>query len=395
MTESLKSLLEQQACAVAFKPPDLDAIARDNHRRILRRRFVTVVATVAAVGVVTGSTVVLSSLASRPPDVVAGPGPDAAVSWAGGSTIHRGADTIDVGHTVRAYVRTSVGFVTVDDADNVYSVTGQDAVSRIGKTVATGRDGTQQVRLVSDPRGTLAGWLDADGSDLVLRVHDQATGQTRGYDTAGAGFPGGADFYAIDDRTAYWRIATRGVFAVNVDTGDERQLADVAQGQGLKIWSVENGVLAFSRNQPLKGNATSFRVGRSTDDAREFTFGQNTEASDQILLSPTGAWVGYLLYEFNGPPVNDDVRAFTPQVRDTATGEPVTLNLPTSFVVPVVWVDDTTMQFLVFSVAPDNSSTRAFMYACTVPDGSCDVAAELPLSAVDGANLVLPNGVGQ
>lgn len=394
MTESLKSLMERQAASVAFKPPDLDAIARDNNRRVLRRRMVTLVAGVATVAVVASSAVVLSSLASRGPDVVAGPGPDA-VSWATGSTIHHGADTIDVGHPVRAYVRTSVGFITVDDADNVYSVTGQGGVTMIGKATATGRDGTQHVRLVSDPRGTLAGWLDADGSELVLRVHDQATGQTRGFGTAGAAFPGGADFFAIDGRTAYWGMATRGVFAVNVDTGDERQLADVDQGQGLKIWSVENGVLAFSRNQPPRGNVTAFRVGRSVDDAREFTFGEDTEASDQILLSPTGAWVGYLLYEFNGPPVQDDVRAFTPQVRDTATGEPVTLNLPTSFVVPVVWIDDTTMQFLVLSVAPDNNSARAFMYACTVPGGSCGVAAELPLSAVDGSNLVLPNGVGQ
>src|SRR5262245_44038597 len=113
MTESLKSLLEQQAASVAFKPPDLDAIARDNHRRVWRRRASTALAGVAVVAIVATTAVVLSTRADRPPDVVAVPRTTDGVSWAVGSTIHDGAEVIEVGHPVRAYVRTSLGFVTL------------------------------------------------------------------------------------------------------------------------------------------------------------------------------------------------------------------------------------------------------------------------------------------
>jgi hypothetical protein len=88
----------------------------------------------------------------------------------------------------------------------VYSITDQ-GVTQIGQAAPAPRDGREYVRLVSDARGTLAGWIAAEQSGLVLRVHDQATGQTRAYDTDGASLPAGAVFFAIDGRTAYWRIA--------------------------------------------------------------------------------------------------------------------------------------------------------------------------------------------
>jgi hypothetical protein len=385
MTESLKDLLVHQAASVAFKPPDLDAIARDN-RRNRRRRAATVIAAVAAVAVMAGTAVVLSGV-GRGPDVVADPRRTEGVSWAVGSRIYDGHDTVEVGHDVRAYVRTSLGFVTVDAADNVYSVTSR-GVARIGQAVATARDGTEQVRLVSDPHGTLAGWVGVDESGLVLQVHDQATGQTRTYDPAVMRPRYGRVFYAIDDRTAYWRPAARGVFAVDLDTGDERQLAGADQ-INFEIWGVEDGVLAFSRDHQPGGGVTSFNVGRSVDNAREFTITGDAEADDQLLLSPTGAWLTYLYVEFNGPPQRDDVRAFALHVRDTNSGELVTLDLPLpSFAIPVVWLDDTSLQLLVIGFSPR-------MYVCTVPDGSCDIAADVPRAALDDDTLILPNGVGQ
>jgi hypothetical protein len=283
--------------------------------------------------------------------------------------------------------RTSVGFVTLDGANNVYSVTGR-GVRRIGQAAPAVADGIEKTRLYSDPHGTLAGWLGGDGSGLVLQVHDQATGQTRSFGTAGASPPNGILFFAIDDRTVYRRFGTEdGVFAVDFDTGAERQLAGGVQARNLVIWSVENGVLAFSSDYPSRGNVTSLRVGRSIDDAREFTFGTNAEADNKLRLSPTGAWVSYLLYQFDGPPIQDKVLAFTGQVRDTRTGELVGLKLPNAgFALPVVWLDDTTVQILAFG------EKQGYLYACSVPDGSCSVGATLPASALDGSNLVLPNG---
>jgi hypothetical protein len=393
MTESLKSLLEQQATSVSFKPPDLAAIGRDHGRRVRRRRAVTVVAGTAAIAAVATAAAVLWAGPDRQPEVIAGPGQAVAVSWAIGSTIHDGDDTIEVGHDVRAYVRTSVGFVTVDRASNVYSVTSR-GVTRIGQTIAVPADGTGYQRLVSDPHGTLAGWMGAGQAGLAMLVHDQATGQTRSYPTAGAAAAGTTVFFAIDDRTVYWRNAPRaGVFAVDVDTGAERQLATGDPAGRLAIWSVENGMLAFGAGHQPGGNATSISVGRSTADARELTFGENAEASDQMRLSPTGAWLVYLLYQFNGPPQHDDVRAITAQVRDTGTGEVIALDLPgPSLAVPVVWLDDTTVQILVIGVLPGEGAQRARMYTCAVPVGTCAAAADLSLAEVQGTALVLPNG---
>lgn len=390
MSELLKAMLDEQAAAVAFRPPDLDTITRTGGLRIRRRRVVTVLASVAAVALVVSAAVVLSGPASRRPDSAAAgridPWRTDAVSWALGSTIHHGGDSVEAGHDVRAYVQTSVGFVILDDDDNVYSVT-RHGVTRIGGA-APARTEQDHVRLVSDPRGTLAGWVGRDSSGPVLQVHDQATGRTRRYETGNAAAPGDAVFFAIDGRTAYWRLATRsGVSAVDLDTGDERLLASGDQARYFAIWSVENGVLAFSRDQRPRSNVTSIRVGRSVGDSREFTFGESTEADDEIRLSPTGAWLSYLQYEFNGPPKNDDVRAFTTQVRDASTGTRIALSLPPgAWAFPVGWLDDTTLQVLGAGAAPG-------MYTCAIPEGGCDLAAELPAAALDGSNLVLPGGV--
>ena len=387
MSESLKSLLTQQAASVAFKPPDLDAIASDRKRLIRRRRAVTALASVAAVAVVASAAVALFRPANRPPDV-AEPRPVGGVSWAVGTKIHDGDDTIEVGHRVRAYVRTSVGFVTLDDANNVYSVT-SGGVTQIGQAAVPPRMDRDSTRLVSDPSGSLAGWVGYENSVVALQVHDQATGQTRTYETNGGKWSGDVTFFAIDGRTAYWRLATRdGVFAVDLDTGDEQQLASGAQARDLAIWSVENGMLAFSRNQQPLTNATSLSIGRSLDNARDLPFGENAEADDTIRLSPTGAWVSFLLITFNGPPVRDDVIGFVAQVHDTVTGEAVTLNLPSTGSFPVVWIDDTTLQVMAFDPA-----TGAHMYACSVPDGSCAVAADLTAAELDGSNMVWPGGV--
>jgi hypothetical protein len=150
-------------------------------------------------------------------------------------------------------------------------------------------------------------------------------------------------------------------------------------------------VLAFSRDYRRPDNVTSISVGRSVDEAREFTFTGNSEASG-LRLSPTGAWLSYLLIEFNGPPKQDDVLAFTPQVRDAGTGDLIGLALPPAFALPVAWLDDTTLQVLVIDLAPGEQEQRAHLYACVMPEGSCDVAAELAFADVEGTNFVAPLG---
>lgn len=387
MSESLKAMLDEQAASVAFAAPDLDVIARTSRRRIRRRRAVTLCACAVVVALVVVSAVQLFRPAGRPPEA-ADPGLSSLVTWAVGSTIHDGTETIDVGHQIRAYVRTSVGFVTLDEADDIYSVTSR-GVTRIGHAAIPRRSDSDQVRLVSDPRGSLAGWVGGDASGLVLQVHDQSTGRTRTYQTDTAMSPDGALFFAIDGRTAYWRIEPReGVFAVDLDTGAERRLASGDIARDLEIFSVENGVLAFAPEyRPPQTNVTSISVGRSIEDARKFTFGENAEAMNQIRLSPTGAWLSYLLVEFNGPPVRDDVRAFTMRIQNANTGDLVTLDLPAGvFGLPLGWLDDTTLQVVVLNQTPG-------MYTCTVPDGACRLAVPVPPTDLEGTNLVMPGGM--
>ena len=152
MTETLKTLLDRQASSVAFASPDVDAITRTGGRRIRRRRAMAVLGGMTAVALVGGAAVVLGDDGSgRDPVVASGDWAPAAVTWATGSTIHVGDQTIDVGQVVRAYVRTSAGFVVLDDADVVYSVTG-DGVTEIGRTTATKPNNLDQQRLVADPR---------------------------------------------------------------------------------------------------------------------------------------------------------------------------------------------------------------------------------------------------
>src|SRR5262245_9088002 len=261
MTEYLKSVLDREATSVAFKPPDLQTIARAGDRRI-RRRWAAALAGVAVVTLAAGVVVVSNGQGDQTQTVASDPWPAGPASWAIGSTIHAGPDTIDVGRVVRAYVHTTVGFAVVDDADDVYSVTA-DGVSHIGHLTATRPNNLDQQRLVSDPRGTLVGWVGEDPPGTrTMFVHDQASGTTRSYPVSGPQPVEDALFFAIDDRTAYWRMSWS-VYAVDLDTGQER-LITAGPAYDFEIYSVEDGMLAFSPNAD-----TTFFVGTSVQDARK------------------------------------------------------------------------------------------------------------------------------
>src|SRR5262245_64788384 len=198
MTGSLKTLLHDQATVVTFRPPDLGAIKYAGDRRIRRRRAMAALAGAVAVTLIGGTVGILSAKGDPPP--VVSPWPANAVTWAIGSTIHVGSETIDVGHTVRAYAPTAAGFATIDDADNVYSVSG-DGVRQIGRsTTAPPFDsdaGDDQARLVTDPHGTYIGWVGEDEFGwTVFQTYDLATGRLRSYPKPGAQPWRDAVFYA-------------------------------------------------------------------------------------------------------------------------------------------------------------------------------------------------------
>jgi hypothetical protein len=432
MSESVKNLLHQQVTSIAFKPPDIQAITRAGGRRLRRRRIVALLATVAAVALAgsAAAVVVGGGTEHRPPPIPASPWRTDAVSWAFGTTIYVGTDAgieeIEVGHEVRAYVRSATGFVVLDGTDAVYSIT-EDGVTPIGQVNDTLPDNTDVQRLVVNSSGTLVGWVDeaASPESLTVRIYDTVYGSTRD-------FPGplttpdvhelpGVLLFAIDDRTAYWRTY-EGVHQVDLDTRSDRLIVareDVSPGDAIysfEVYSAEHGVLAFSPDDdrtmfagPSVKDAIELHNFREvTPEAPEPQAGEPEIISghtDPVRLSPTGTWLSFGTFNALATPVGDpkdggaefsDMRLM-PAVLDAATGERVNLAIPghPALALPSVWLDDNTLQVVWFETAPSQVGgvpTRVVFYECSIPDGMCQVGAELGPPFDESFMPVLPDG---
>jgi hypothetical protein len=393
MTADLRMMLERQAMSVDFRPPDLAAIRRSADRRIRGRRGVLAVAGALAVLLLGGTVVARGGPADR--SAVPSPAPDAVVTWAVGRTIHIGDETVDVGHTVAAYLPTSAGFATIDDADDVYSVTG-GAVRRIGHVAAAPPsylEAAEEPRIAADPRGTLVGWVSGNGpGSFALETFDQATGQSRTYPMPGAVSSTDVVFPAIDGRLGYWRESSI-VSAIDLDTGEQRKLFGL--GYDLRaVFSVENGVLAFSMVDATE--LDGIFAGRSVVHARAMVRqgdGQ-TSVMPPIRLSPSGTWLSLGLAHLTAdPPGEVRITYQTGDVYNTADGKHVTLHVPGSPLSthPVLWLDDRTVQVLAtypkVVEGPPVPMHRS-LYTCTVPDGACRLATDLgtfPVVSPSGA----------
>jgi hypothetical protein len=250
---------------------------------------------------------------------------------------------------------------------------------------------------VANADGTLAGWVDEEASRgrLTMRVYDAVYGEARDFPGPGAPLADdGAVFFAIDDRTGYWRGPV-GLFAVDLDTGAQRvvlggaELAIADEIDSFELYSAQNGVLAFSPNDD-----GTFFAGRSIDDARELhdfaDVGGERGHTDPVRLSPTGAWLSFGVVEvLQAAEVNrgpEDRRAFkieqiSPVVFDTATGEQRTLTIPGDplLAFPLVWLDSTTLQVVSFTVEAERPDipTGVVLYECPLIDAICQVVAEV------------------
>ncbi len=427
MTESLQSLLHRQAISVDFKPSDVESIVGASRHRTRRRRALATIAAVVAVALAGGGVVaVLGDGPSHPPPPPAGPS-RTDVSWAVGSTIHVGAEAVDVGHTVNAYVRTANGFVILDDTDAVYSVT-DDGVTQIGQALASLPDNTDGQRLVVDSSGTLVGWVDrsAYADALSVRIY-------RTTDNSTADIPAplttpdvhrlpGVELFAIDSGKAYWRTY-EGVHEYDLRTGADSvvvprdEMAPPDAIYSFEIYSVANGMVAYTFTDDH-----SMYVGPAMQDSIklidffEYAAGRPLTADQRILgaeiiaghtdparLSPTGAWFSLGILEFVAIPVGDPNQGdadfvdqrLTPTVFDTTTGERIALATPDDMLaMPLVWLDDSTVQAVGYTVDPGRpqTPTRAVFYACSVPSGACTLAAELGLEQASDESVVFPDG---
>jgi DNA-directed RNA polymerase specialized sigma24 family protein len=412
--ESFRAVLHRQATTVDVRPPDLEAIRRAGGRRLRSRYVAAAIATLTAIAVgVAGAILLPDGGKERRLPVPPGPWPSDAVSWASGTSIYvataLGTEEIEVGHEVHAYVRTVTGFVVLDETDAVFSVTAV-GVDQIGQVHDTRPGNTDQQRLVANTDGTLAGWVDeaASRGRLTMRVYDAVHGEARDFPGPGAPLTDdGAVFFAIDDRTGYWRGPV-GLFAVDLDTGAQRvvlgeaELAIPDDIYSFELYSAQNGVLAFSPDDD-----GTFFAGRSIDDARElqdFTEVRGVGGhTDPVRLSPTGAWLSFGVVEVlqaavvnRGP---EDRRAFkietmSPVVFDTATGEQRTLTIPGDplLAFPVVWLDSSTLQVASFTTEAERPDipTSVVFYKCPLTDAICEVVAEVGPPIL--ATVALPGG---
>jgi hypothetical protein len=365
MTEKLKSLLHEQAETVDFAVPDVAALTRAGDRRVRRRRaLVGGVAALAVAGALAATRIAGGPAAESTP-VVSDPVPQPAqVTWATGHVLHVGDRTIDVEVGVKAFVRTSAGFVVADPGGVVHSVVD-------GKVSVVGRTDAKHPHLVSDPADTLAGWVELDDDRPGFVVLDQTTGDTTRNDDAtqpGMGLLADeqdpAYFYAISGGEAYWRDL-RGAVEVDLATGDAR-VVDAAAANGFDILDVEDGVIAFN----------------AADDGTAL----GPTRRDAVMLPKVDGSMGTL------SPGADyySSDADEPQVYDARTGEQVALDLRYAFATGYEWLDGHRLAVL----AQKTGRSPVQLLTCVVPAGTCDVSVN-DLGSFDdliGRGFQLPVG---
>ena len=364
MTDKLKTLLHERATSADFDLPDLDAIVRTGDRQVRRRRGLTLIGGIAAAAVVGGVAFVSLGGENVHEQVAVEPPAPAEVSWIFGSTLHTSSGETDLGHEVRAYVRTADGIVFSDTDGKVWSY-------RAGQVAFWGQTDTRHPRLVSDDEGHLAGWVDGADERPAFVVQDVSTGQRWRFAANMPTYPGESEageqparFYAIDDRTAYWHDA-RGPVSVDLDSGETSELAGLKEGSGIS--DVENDLLAWDTD---RGTA----IGRA-----DGTVARHLDAvyGNIGAFSPDGRYF------------SSD--ADEPQVHDVASGERIDFDLGgRGFATAYEWLDARTVVMLAADRPRDDAVAE--LLTCTVPDGACEFVTELgPFEDIAGT-LALPFG---
>ncbi len=358
MTEKLRELLHHRANEIDFDPVDLDRVVRDGDRRVRRRRGLVGAAGLAAASVA-GAAVFTwiggGSESNQGPEVASPVVKADSPAYARGSVIHQGERTIDLGVPVRAFVRTSVGYVAVAPSGTVFSVVG-GSVSEVGRMDA-GR-----IRVVSDPDGSLAGWVQSEDDRPTFVVLDQADGTvTRNNEatTAGQGLLADeadpAYFYAVDDGTAYWRD-TRGAVAVDVANGETRVVKADARN-GFDLIDAESGQVAFQRNGTVEIGTTA------TDIETRLKLAQSGGGTGQF--SPDGRYLS--------------LDADSPEVFDLTTGRTVDFTgVPDFFATGYEWLDADTLVM----ISLESEKSPVDLLTCSVSNGTCEVALD-DLGSID------------
>lgn len=379
MTGILKETLRERAEGQTTPRFDVDAIAAAGDRRARHRR--------AAVGSVAVAAVALSAIAvPRLLDTagttgadapVAGQGREAAAAfverrptYAVDGVIHYGTTQIDVGRPIESFVQTDDGFVLTTRNGDVWLAdgTGSERVGHSGNR-----------RLRADDTGSLVAWVDSadDGHPQyvvfdtssrkeVARVDDSAAGPSRAPEDRGA------EVFAVDDGSAYWRtqdglvrydVAERTSKALQRDTLGS--IVDVADGHfAHKVWEADGGSSGIRVSRDLEHPAPPLPSGY-----------------DNAILSPSARYIS-----------GDDGDETT--VYDVATRAIVTPSIEGyAFAGAYAWLDDSTLTMI--GIKRLGGVQPIDILECTVPKGSCTVAADDVATYDESGPVPLTLPIGQ
>lgn len=347
MTEKLKTLMDEVTALVGpdLAAPDLDAIVTAGDRAVRRRRAAVAVAGLATAAVTAAGAVLVAGTGptgGEDPDVAATVD-GAALSWALGTEIHTPAGTVDTRHPVRAYVRTAVGYVSVDGRGTVYSVV-SGAVQEVGQVEAS------SLYLAADDETGLAAWLERHPDGWRWVVLDQETGRRVSETAAGTGREVPGVVKAVDAGRLV--VSAGGYRVIDTRTGESAVLdrPDGAQ----ELLDYEDGVSVWISRPTGEERESSYLVHRQGASTVSIPGVRGSSAA----LSPDGRWVAF--------------DADEPRVHDAVSGEQTAVDIDARvFGAGYEWLDSGTVAL----IASRAEVGPVELLACAVPAGTCTVVA--------------------
>lgn len=374
MTGLLRDLMEDRADGVSPPMLDLDAIIATGDKRVRRRRTavgVGIGAVAAAVlGAVAFSSDVTDKLGDKAPPVKkplqVSPFVEQRPTYASGSAIHFGADTVNVGpEVITSFTQTSDGFVFTTPQHEVFATDGTSML-QIGMAGTSPFPG----RLVSD--GPHAAWIDYTAAAPELVVYDTAADEEVVRTAIGSKAGGQDDDFtrtaviAIDGDLVYWHNTT-GVVATDITSGDTTSVRENASAD--YVQDVENGVFAMTTDEG-PAVAVNTEVGASTPDD---PFVQGSIG----FLSPEGSRVA--------TEGGDQVNVFDVETLAEVTPPHGDANL----IVFLNWIDEDRYAEL-FDADPTDADDSYSLRSCSIDTGNC-LVSESGIAPVD--QVLRPDGL--
>lgn len=350
MTGQLRTSLHEHADALHALDLDLDTIVRDGDRRLRRRRLAVVggvaVALVAAAGI--------TALAWDRPSSTVAPADDGTtrpLSYAVGSVIHSGTDTIDVGVRVDSFVPTADGFVISDPQGQVYA-------ERDGELQKIGQLASRRTRLVADDSGDHVAWWD--GAHFQLWSASRPAGATVTDSIDAMTGAGATPSVRAVTGNAIWLGDARGTVVGKMGPGGTALTPVGSLPDPESVQDAAAGRLLVRVDEP---GGTSGMAVRDLTEMGSLDHGPVVTDVYSGDLAPDGRhWLTD----------SGDVA----RVYDSVTGAGSDLPHPGfQFAAPYTWLDDDTLAMLALSKATNDPAQPISLLTCHVSTDQCTVAA--------------------